>query len=151
MNDDMSRIEEMLTLYRSGESYGKIGKQFGISRQRVEQILRPHITPDDKMVHRRLIEMHWATNNTRTCAYEPCDRKFKARPKTKRFCSPRCLGLSRRKPFPLKKCEHCGKTMERHRFPSGMLETHAGYAKRRFCDKLCAAWNRIGHPPPPTP
>jgi len=38
------RTKEMLHMYESGYSYGNVGKKFGISRQRVQQILKnfPH-------------------------------------------------------------------------------------------------------------
>ncbi len=38
-----------------------------------------------------------------------------------------------------KACNHCGKTLERKRSPSGTLEGAGCFARRKYCDRSCMA------------
>lgn len=50
------RFEEMLTLYLDGLTYTQIGQRFGLTRQRVQQVLREKATPDEYKLLRAAIE-----------------------------------------------------------------------------------------------
>ena len=82
--------------------------------------------------------------------YWPDGRRIvPARYALRRFCSARCRGAVKRKPFGFphtagrkaKGCRLCGTPMYRKRFPNGQFESAANYTRRRFCALGClAAW-----------
>ena len=41
------------------------------------------------------------------------------------------------KPTPYKCCEHCGKQLERKRYPNGDLESLLHFGRRKFCNQEC--------------
>ena len=142
---DPVRVMQMLLDYQRGASYASIGREWGISGQRVRQILIPQITLEDMDRHREAMKAH----RIRFCEYRPCGKRFEASGQSTRFCSRNCVGLSRRKPFPpLKRCEFCGQIMTRKEEGRLNPEDASMYKKRRFCDTVCSAWHRHGHPKP---
>lgn len=50
------RFATMYEMYLDGHSYEKIGKKFGISRERVRQILKKKSTPDEyELIRQRIL------------------------------------------------------------------------------------------------
>ena len=40
----------------------------------------------------------------------------------------------------MKACAHCGRELQRKRYPGGGLESPVNFAKRRCCNQRCAAY-----------
>lgn len=89
------------------------------------------------MVARRL-------KTPRNC--EHCGSSFRPRSRTSRFCSRRCIGLGchPRSDLGTKTCDHCGRRFGR-RTDGARLEKPFEFARRRYCDKECAALARSRH------
>lgn len=83
---DTERAERMAEMYRSGVTLAEIGAAFGITRERVRQILN-HSTLDAEA--RRKIRYPHGVRETRACEY--CGTTFTApRSRIKRYCKVEC-------------------------------------------------------------
>jgi len=43
-----------------------------------------------------------------------------------------------------RQCKHCGKRLERKRYPSGLIETPSAFGRRLHCDRTCRGKTRDG-------
>jgi hypothetical protein len=92
---DINRINKIKEMIKDGLSYSAIGKAYGVSRQRIEQLIRPY--KSDIKEH---IGKSWKNRTKRdfteiTCQMCGKKKQSKYRYVTPMFCSKECSGKYR--------------------------------------------------------
>lgn len=107
------------------KSQAEIARHFGISRQRVKQIL-------DAAGHSHPHHSQKIPRESRSCLQPGCGETFTARPKEVRVNCDQHTGLRTRKtPQVQVICDECGKTQMRR---ASLVRSSRSLA---FCDKVC--------------
>ncbi len=92
---DINRINKIKEMIKDGLSYSAIGRVYGVSRQRIEQLIRPY--KSDIKEH---IGKSWKNRKKRdfteiTCQICGKKKKSKYRYVTPKFCSKECARINR--------------------------------------------------------
>ena len=108
-----------------GKSQAEIARHFGVSRQRIKQIL-------DAAGHTHPRHSQKMLRESRSCGQPGCAETFTARPKEVRVnCDQHTGQRTRKTPQVQVSCDECGKTQMRR---ASLVRSSQSLA---FCDKVC--------------